>query len=52
MKNRELFDKANADNDLNIKEKLRNDYADWCKKNGRTKINAQSTIDFLEEDVH
>ena len=34
MKNKELFDRANADGDKELQAKLRNDFAEWCKKNG------------------
>ncbi len=31
MKNKELFDRANADGDKELQAKLRNDFAEWCK---------------------
>lgn len=51
MKNRELFDRANSEDSPSLKAKLRNDFAEWCKENGRTQLNTQSTIDWWDEDV-
>ena len=44
MKNKELFDRANADSDKELQAKLRNDFAEWCKKNGRTPLNPQCEL--------
>ena len=52
MKNKELFDRANTDGDLKLQAKLRNEYEEWCKKNGRTAMNPQSTLDWWNEDVN
>ena len=51
MKNKELFDRANADGDKELQAKLRNDFAEWCKQNGRTPLNPQSVQDWWNEDV-
>lgn len=52
MKNKELFDRANKDRDLELQAKLRSDYEKWCKNNGRTPLNPQSTIDWWNEEVN
>lgn len=52
MKNKELFERSNKDSDLELQAKLRNDYEVWCKNNGRTTLNQQSTIDWLNEEVN
>lgn len=51
MKNKELFDRANKNMDLKLQEKLRNDFEIWCKINGRTVLNPQSTIEWWGEEV-
>lgn len=51
MKNKELFDRANADGDNELQAKLRNDFAEWCKKNGRTPLNPQAVQDWWNENV-
>ena len=51
MKNKELFDRANAERDLKLQAKLRNDFAEWCKRNGRTLLNPRSLQDWWNEDV-
>ena len=51
MKNKELFDRANQDRDLNLQAKLREDYETWCKNNGRTPLNPQAIIDWWNEEV-
>lgn len=51
MKNKELFDRANQDKDLNLQAKLRDDFEAWCKNNGRTHLNPQSVIDWWGEEV-
>ena len=51
MKNKELFDRANADRDLQLQSKLRNDFAEWCKQNGQTPLNPCSLQDWWNEDV-
>lgn len=50
MKNKELFDRANFDDDMNLKSKLREDFFDWCKKNGRTPLNPFSINDWWKEE--
>lgn len=52
MKNKVLFERANRDNDTELKAKLRNDYAAWCTANGRTPIDSQSTIDWWDAEVN
>ena len=47
----ELFDRANADGDKELQAKLRNDFAEWCKKNGRTPLNPQAVQDWWNENV-
>ena len=51
MKNKELFDKANEDNDLELKEKLRNDFMIWCKENKRTAQSPLALTDWWNETV-
>ena len=51
MKNKELFDRANKDNDLKLQAKLRSDFREWCRLNGRTPLNPQSIIDWWAEEV-
>lgn len=51
MKNKELFDRANTDGDKELQAKLRNDFAEWCKKNGRTPLNPQAVQDWWNENV-
>lgn len=51
MKNKELFDRANFDDDMNLKSKLREDFLDWCKKNGRTPLNPASINDWWKEEA-
>lgn len=47
-KNKELFDRANATNDAELRTKLRNNFLAWCQENGRTPLNTQSTLDWWE----
>ena len=51
MKNIELFNRANKDNDLKLKEKLRNDFILWCTANVRNGLNPKSITDWHNEDV-
>lgn len=52
MKNKELFDKASNNNDSILKGKLRDNFADWCKKNGRTLYNPIALNDWFNEEVN
>ena len=42
---------ASADGDKELQAKLRNDFAEWCKKNGRTPLNPQAVQDWWNENV-
>ena len=44
-------DSANADGDKELQAKLRNNFAEWCKKNGRTPLNPQAVQDWWNENV-
>lgn len=51
MKNKELFDRANRDKDLELQKKLRNDFERWCLSNGRTPMNPISLNDWWNDEV-
>lgn len=51
MKNKELFDRANMNRDLESQAKLRKGFEEWCKSNSKTPLNPQSIIDWWNEDA-
>ena len=52
MTNKELFDRANKDKDLELQRKLRTDFEEWCKANNRTPFNPQTIIAWQSADVN
>lgn len=51
MKYKELFDHANGQSDIVLKEKLRKYFKQWCEKNERTPMSCQSIEDFWNEEA-
>ena len=52
MTNKELFDRANKDKDLELQRKLRTDFEEWCKANKRTPFNPETIIAWQSADVN
>jgi uncharacterized protein YcsI (UPF0317 family) len=50
--NYDLFERANAQNDIALKEKLRNDFLAWCKKNNKPILSPMSTQEWWAIDMH
>lgn len=50
MKNKVFFEIANATNNTNLKQKLREDYLLWCNNNNKTLDSPTSIMEWLEID--
>lgn len=46
MKNKEMFDLANATNDDKLKKLCRERFLEWCGKHGRTPMNPMAVQDW------
>lgn len=51
MTNRELFDKANANNDKELQAKLRDDFAEWCRQNEKEPLEPQTVEEWWSQNV-
>jgi len=51
MKNKELFERANKDNDFELKATLRHAYREWCEVNGKMPFAIESNSVWWDEEV-